>query len=350
MPAPRSAARESRALGVDLAHTVVGRAWCRVDLGGGTLDIWPLGLLHAEATTVNVAIDLAARVEISERAGGYRLIQGDRTVSAETAEELATIPESALLGVVAVELGLPPADIRVESGSPRGGGLGASSAVAVAAIAAAEALTGKPHSTPGETASLCRDLEARLMKLPTGKQDHLAALLGGVLEIRYRPGGESVRQLEVDLERLGDSLLVAYTGETHFSAGNNWQVVKRRLDGDPEVVAAFDGIAEAAAALPAALEAGDLAAVGALMSLEWSHRSRLAPEVSTPVIEKLLVAADAAGAWGGKVCGAGGGGSIAILAPPGRRPEVAHALVGAGAEILDVRPTGRSLEVEVTVG
>ncbi len=185
------------------------------------------------------------------------------------------------------------------------------------------------------------------MSLPTGKQDHLAALWGGALEILHRPGGERVRRLDVDLEALGRSLVVAYSGETHFSAGNNWQVVRRRLDGDRQVIAAFDGIAEVAAALPAALEEGDLATVGSLMSLEWSHRCRLASEVSTPRVERLLRAAAAAGAWGGKVCGAGGGGCVAVLAPPDRKAAVAAALGGSGARLLETRPLARPLAVTV---
>lgn len=336
--------------GADLVRSAEGRAWCRVDLGGGTLDIWPVGLLHAGARTVNVAIDLAARVELTRRESGYRLTQVGRAVTARSAAELAALPEGALIGVIAVELGLPPVAIRIESGSPRGGGLGASSALAVAAIAAGEALLGLPASTPEAISSLGRDLEAQLMKLPTGTQDQLAALLGGVLEIRHTPGGETVRRLEVDLEQLGESLLVAYSGKTHFSAGNNWQVVKHRLEGDREVIAAFDGIAEAAAALPAALESGDLAAVGRLMSIEWSHRSRLAPEVSTPRVEELLSAADRAGAWGGKVCGAGGGGCVAVLTPPDLRTGVVRALTGAGARVLETRPVGEPLEVLTTAG
>ena len=121
-----------------------------------------------------------------------------------------------------------------------------------------------------------RDLEARLMSLPTGMQDRYPALLGGSLEILQSPGGERVRRLDVDLERLGDSLLVVYSGASHFSAGNNWQVVRRRLDGEAEVTELLQGIAAAAADLSPALESGDLPRVGELMSREWSFRRRLA--------------------------------------------------------------------------
>jgi D-glycero-alpha-D-manno-heptose-7-phosphate kinase len=324
---------------------ITARAWCRVDLAGGTLDIWPLGLFHPQARTVNVAVDLAATVRLRPLERGYRVHQGEGVGEAATAAELARDPATALVGVVAAALDLPPFEAFLASESPRGGGLGASSAVAVALIAAAEEAFGRPLSAARERVALARDLEARLMGLPTGVQDHYPALLGGALEIRPLPGGEQVRRLTVDLEALAGSLLVVYSGQSHFSAGNNWQIVRRRLEGEAEITELFEGIAAAAAELAPALEAGDLPKVGELMSREWSCRRRLTEGISTPALEGLLAAAAAAGAWGGKACGAGGGGCLAVLSPAERKEAVAAAMAKAGGEILAARPTGRGLEV-----
>ena len=328
-------------------QSVTARAWCRVDLAGGTLDIWPLGLFHPGARTVNVAVDLAARVRV-RRADRYRVRQGESVVEAGSAAELAAIPDSALAGVVAVALDLPPVEIDLESESPRGGGLGASSAMAVALIAAAEKLLGREPSPAAQRVHLARDLEARLMGLPTGMQDHYPGLLGGALEIRMEAGGEKVRRLAVDLEALGDHLLVVYSGVSHFSAGQNWLVVRRRLEGERESVELFSGIAEAAAELAEALEAGDFPRVGALMGREWSFRRRLAEGVSTPELERLLEAARERGAWGGKACGAGGGGCLALLCPPERRAEIATRLAELGGTVLPARPAGEPLSVVQT--
>jgi D-glycero-alpha-D-manno-heptose-7-phosphate kinase len=310
------------------------------------LDIWPLGVLHSSSRTVNVAIDLAVEVELAPSPDSYVVIQGDSMVAADSAEGLVVSEGSALVGLIATEFELPPVEIRVESASPRGGGLGASSALAVALIAASESYLDRPASDAVERSALARDLEARLMGLPTGTQDHYPAMLGGVLEIEHHPGGERVRRLEVDLERLADSLVVAYTGQSHFSAGNNWRMVRRRLDGDSETVELFDAIRDVTVELPPVLEAGDLEAAGKLMSREWSCRRRLADGIDTPVIESLLEKSLAAGAWGGKVCGAGGGGSIALLAPRERRQAVVEALTDGGAQVLPARPTDETLRVE----
>lgn len=326
---------------------ITARAWCRVDLAGGTLDLWPLGLLHDGARTVNLAIDLAVTASLAEsRDGNWRVQQGGQQRVDADRSELLRHPETALVGQVAEAFDLPPLTVSLTSGSPRGGGLGASSAMAVALIAAAEALLALPPSTPERRAAVARDLEARMMGLPTGTQDHFGAQLGGVLELRYPPGGVRVRRLEsVDLAALGRSLVVAYSGQSHFSAGKNWQVVKRRLDGERAAVATFEGITAAAVDLVAALELGDLPRVGALMSEEWGHRRQLAEGISTPAIETMLSAALGAGAWGGKACGAGGGGCLAVLCPVSHRPAVEVALQGAGAQLLVAAPTASPLEV-----
>lgn len=328
--------------------SAAARAWCRVDFAGGTLDIWPLGLLHPGARTVNVAIDVAAEVRLSRRPEGYRIgPRGGEAADARTLAELMDRPQASLAAVTAQALGLPPVEIETTSASPRGGGLGASSALVIALIAAGEALLGRPPSSAGARAALARDLEARLMGLPTGTQDHYPALLGGALEIRHEPGGERVRRIDADLEALAASLLVIYTGQSHFSAGANWLIVRRRLDGDREIEELFSGIAAEAAEAAGALEATDLPRLGEVMSREWSLRRRLSPEVSTPAIEELLDLARSAGAWGGKACGAGGGGCLALLCPPERRAEIGRRLGAAGGKLLPARPQAGPLAVEV---
>jgi D-glycero-alpha-D-manno-heptose-7-phosphate kinase len=293
-----------------------------------------------------MAIDLPVEVDLALAEKGYRIRQGSSEIVAESPRELAEMEGGALIGQIALDVGLPPSTLNIESASPQGGGLGASSALVVAILAAAEALAGEKPSSATQLARRARDIEARLMSLPTGVQDHFPALLGGALEIEYRPGGERVRSLEVDIESLGDSLLVAYTGHSHFSAGNNWRIVRRRLDGDAEIIELFDGIRDTAQELPQALEQGDWQSAGKLVAREWSYRRQLADGISTPEIDALLAAGDREGAWGGKACGAGGGGCIVLLCPAERRRRIGEALEAVGARILPARPVARGLEVD----
>jgi D-glycero-alpha-D-manno-heptose-7-phosphate kinase len=85
----------------------------------------------------------------------------------------------------------------------------------------------------------------------------------------------------------------------------------------------------------AALSAGDWDGVGRAIAAEWDDRKRLAPGVSTPVIDDLIGRATRAGATGAKVCGAGGGGCLFCFGPPDRRDAVRNALVEGGATVLD---------------
>jgi D-glycero-alpha-D-manno-heptose-7-phosphate kinase len=323
-------------------------AWCRADLAGGTLDIWPLGVLHPRARTVNVALDLAVEVRLAPRAAGYSVRQGTERVEAATAAELRSVTGTALLGELALAGELPPSDLELNSASPRGAGLGASSALTVALLAAAElAAGGELSRTASERAALARDLEARLMGLPTGKQDHYPAQLGGALEIEHAPGGEKLSRLDVDLEALGERMVVAYTGQSHFSAGANWQVIRRRLEGDAEIVARLDEIRDVAERIPKSLQHSDWEETGRLVAAEWRARRGLSSEVSTPMIEELLASGLALGGWGGKAGGAGGGGCVFLFAPPDRRSAIEAAWTSAGASILRARPTPRSLEASL---
>lgn len=294
-----------------------------------------------------MAIELETWARISPRERGFEVIQAGRRVEAASAEELLADPEAALAALVALHHALPAVTIELGSASPRGAGLGASSALAVALLAAAETLaTGGLVESAESRAAIARDLEARLMGLPTGLQDHLPAQLGGALAIEHRVGGQRVRSLAVDLESLDRHLLVAYTGQSHFSAGNNWSVLRRRFEGDPETVARLDTIRDVAASLPAALEAADYAEAGRLVGAEWRARRGLAAEVSTPQLDRLLAVAVDHGAWGGKACGAGGGGSLFALAPAHRIATIAAAWTAAGAQVLAAPPTPRGLEIE----
>ncbi|HEV8629056.1 MAG TPA: hypothetical protein VGV61_01980 [Thermoanaerobaculia bacterium] len=325
---------------------VRARARCRVDFAGGTLDIWPLGLFFDGAQTVNVAIDLAVEVTLTPRASGFRLVSETGTVDADSAEELAADREGALIGVVAAALGLPPVEIGLRSESPRGGGLGASSAVTVALIAAGDRLLGRADRPAAATARLARDLEARLMRLPTGTQDHYPALLGGSLALRFTPGGEEVQRLRVDLAGLAQHMLLVYSGQSHFSAATNWEIIRRCLEADPEVHGLLHGIAEVAGELPAALERSDWQAVGTLVGREWQLRRHLADGVSVPAIDSLLQMAASLGAWGGKACGAGGGGCVVLLVPAERRELIGRTLATAGGEVLRAVPTATGLELD----
>lgn len=329
----------------DPRDSVVAWSGCRVDLAGGTLDIWPLGLLHPGAVTTNLAVEVEVRVTLERRSSGYRVRQHETAVEVATREELRQHPDGALVAVVAEAKGLGPVQVELSSASPRGGGLAASSALTICLLAAAERLLGEEAAEATTRAHLAQDLEARVLGLPTGSQDFYPPQLGGALAIEHCPGGPRVRRLEVDLEALEESLLVVHSGQSHFSAAQNWEVVRRRLDGDPSTKRLFSGLAALSTRVPTVLEGGDLEELGATLTEEWRLRRRLSAGISTPAIEAMLDRAEELGAWGGRACGAGGGGCLALLCPPGRREAIGAALVGLGGTVISARPSVAQLRV-----
>ena len=310
---------------------VTSRAPCRADLAGGTLDIWPLGLLHPGAVTVNAAVavgvslevdDAAApgQLEVAGPAGGWRPVRTDDGAS--------------LTSVVVAHL-RPAAGVRVRAleQPPVGSGLGASSTFTVALARALLELAGESLDERRLVAVL-RDLEARVLQAPTGAQDHWAAVRGGMLALWPAPGEDRIETLDVDPTWLTDRLTLFYTGLVHHSGMVNWHVIRRRLEGDATTSEALDDIADAAGSCREALLAGREDEVGRAIAAEWRARRRLAPEVCPPELDELAAAAAAAGAIAVKACGAGGGGSLLAWHRAGAREAVA-------ASLLRRAPTGK---------
>ncbi len=307
----------------------------RIDLAGGTYDIWPLYLLHDRAQTINAAISLRAHCTLTSRRD-YRvsIVSDDTGESVEAAGPDAlgvdTLP---LVARLVRHFGARGVEVRTRSESPVGAGIAGSSALNVAVAAALAAWTGRPLADE-PLLTIAMNLEAQVLGVPTGVQDYRPALYGGVSAVELDVTGVRRVALAVDPVELDQRLVVAYTGASRQSGINNWDVMVRRLNGDPVVRAAFDGIRDAALGVRDALERADWPAAALHLSAEWAHRKRLAPGVTTPAIDALLARAQAAGATAGKVCGAGGGGCVVCLTDPDRRLRVASALSAAGASIL----------------
>ena len=264
---------------------VTARAPCRVDFAGGTLDIWPLGLLHPGATTVNVAVDLWQSVTLREASNDRVRGAAGEMQDFPTRRELAAQTDWRLLASILEFAQCPPVEMAVSSALPPGSGLGGSSALTVAALAAAFRLKWQPDPEPRRLARWARDIEARHMSLPTGLQDHYPALLGGALAIRHEIGGEVVDQLDVDLEALAAHLVVAHTGKSHVSAAQNWKVIRGRLEGHYQTE--FEEIREAGSIAARALSRGEFRELAAAMELDWRARRRF-DGVATPGVEAAL--------------------------------------------------------------
>ena len=127
---------------------------------------------------------------------------------------------------------------------------------------------------------------------------------------------------------------MCYTGKPRQSGVNNWEVFKRHIESDRRVWRNLEQIAAVARQVRAALAANAWNELGRLVREEWEFRRRNLPTISTPVIDRILADARRQGALGGKACGAGGGGCVALIVEPGARARVESAATAAGGTLL----------------
>ena len=332
-----------------MAETVA-RAPARVDLAGGTLDLWPISLLEEGARTVNAAVDLEATARILPRSDSVIRIRSRDQGEEEVYPGLPQVRTDGRLGFMArLVRELPPAsgiDLITDCAAPAGSGLGGSSALGIAAGAALARFRGE-EIAPEMLLALVQAVETQVLRVPTGVQDYYPALMGGVLSIRYSVRGTRAEEIPVDLESLQDRLVLCFSGVSRSSGVSNWDMLKRYLDGDRAVVEGIGRVGAATRRMEAALRNGDVEEAAAALSEEWEARKTLSPKVSGPEIESQMEAAREAGALSGKVCGAGGGGCIVFFTRPGRREAVGRAVEGRGGRVLPARLRREGLKVEI---
>jgi D-glycero-alpha-D-manno-heptose-7-phosphate kinase len=319
----------------------------RIDLAGGTLDIWPLYLFHPGAQTINCAISLRARCTLAPRADTRLAIHSKdsgQTVDVGHWSELRHSSELTLLGRILHHFEASGVELTTSSDSPMGAGIAGSSALNVA-VCGAMARWRALDLNDSDLLQIAMNVEAQAIEVPTGVQDYRPAVYGGISAVELRVDGVHRAALDVDPRQLASRLVLAYTGASRNSGINNWDVFRRHIDGDRRVFDAFEQIRDAAAALREALQRSDWPEVGRQIAREWETRKQLAPGVTTPTIESLMDAARRAGAAAAKVCGAGGGGCLFCYTDPADRDAVGAALRAAGARVLDFQIDEKGLEV-----
>jgi D-glycero-alpha-D-manno-heptose-7-phosphate kinase len=194
-------------------------------------------------------------------------------------------------------------------------------------------LTGRGYDLE-KLREVVQNIEAQVIRVPTGSQDYYPAMYGGVAALELSPAGIRRTALPVSPAELNSRFVLAYTGAPRNSGINNWEVMKAHIDRDRAVHRNFDRIACIANCMRDALERRDWDDAGRLLREEWSHRRRNSPGISTPLIDRLVMATRRAGAFGAKACGAGGGGCVVFLVEPDARGAVEREIEANGAQVL----------------
>jgi D-glycero-alpha-D-manno-heptose-7-phosphate kinase len=333
-----------------LKHTsgVIARAACRVDLAGGTMDMWPLYLFHPGAVVVNIAVQVMTTCRIMPTASRAIELASLDTGLADTFPSMAALRAAPRYHhALAAHLlrffyadGEPESGFRLEthSESPAGAGISGSSALMISTTAALARFSGRKAGgrrlAPEQIREIAQNVEAQLIKVPTGCQDYYPALYGGVNAVQLDVDGIHRKAIPCDADELDRRFVLAYTGAPRQSGINNWEVFKRHIDGDRRIFKNFERIGEIARAMRAALSAADWGETGRLLREEWKLRRTNSPAIATPLIDQLIAVARRNGAVGAKVCGAGGGGCVLFMTTPEARPRVEQKLADAGAQLL----------------
>jgi len=321
-------------------NAIVTTAPCRADLAGGTLDIWPLYLFHAGAVSVNMALNILTVCRIVPQAGRRIILRShdtsreDRFASLDAL--LAARSYRHALAAHVVRFFRPERGFLLEtlSEAPAGAGISGSSALMIATSSALARLVGSDADIE-QIRVIAQDLEAQLIRVPTGCQDYYPAMYGGVSAVHLEPGGVYREAIPVPLLEVDQRFVLFYTGAPRQSGINNWEVFKQHINSDRQVVKNFADISRISQAMHRALAAQHWDDVERLMREEWRSRRTNAPGITTPLIDKLIAAARRHGARAAKVCGAGGGGCVIALIEKGTRRRVEEAVRHSGGQPLN---------------
>lgn len=324
----------------------------RVDLAGGTIDIPPLFLFHEGASTVNFAVSMLAHCRIETREDDKIILESidQKAVVETTIGDIATLKNEPCLELLSklVYFFRPETGFHMttKSEAPAGAGLAGSSTLNIACIGALNKLVGNRY-TPDRFIQIAANVECQVIRVPTGFQDYYSAQFGGVACVHFKADGIHREALALDIAELERRIVICYTGEPRNSGTNNWEITKRHIDGDRELLELFDGIRDTSQLMREALILNDWEKVGQILADAHPQRKKLSPNITTPQMDHLIDTALANGAIAPKVCGAGGGGCIAFYCESERKKDVEAALSAQDGAVLDwtVQQQGLSIRV-----
>lgn len=310
---------------------IITKTPLRISFAGGGTDLEAFWA-REDGVVVSSAISLSVYLAVHEFFEKRIVLKYSQTESVETVEEIQhpLFREAmAMTGVGA------PIELTSFADIPsRGSGLGSSSSFTVGLIKALSAFRGSNIGPEQCAAGACR-IEIERLGEPIGKQDQYAAAFGGLNRITFRRDG-SVHVDPIVLGRqprrqLSDNLLMFYTGVTRSASGILAEQ-KRNTEDDDGKFRSLQAMKRIALELAEELAAGRIDAVGEAMHAGWLEKRKLASGITSSQIDRWYEAGLAAGATGGKLLGAGGGGFLLFYC----QPEHQDALRGALAPLREV--------------
>jgi len=294
----------------------------RISFAGGGTDL-PEYYREFGGEVVSAAVDKYIFVVLKRRFDRRIRIGYSKTELVESVDELKHELVREAMRITGVERGI---EMSTLSDIPTGGsGLGSSSSVTVGVLNALWHYRFEPQP-PEVLAQQASRIEVEILKKPMGKQDQFAAAYGWVNHIIFHSDGAvTVKPLELSEEaqdRLERHLLLLYTGaerKTKEILSDLRANINERFEILHRIKALVEPTCEA-------LVSGDMEGLGRLLNENWALKRNYAVGATTDEIDRLYQRALDAGAYGGKISGAGGGGFFLFICPPQRRENVKKAL------------------------
>lgn len=327
-------------------NPIIIKSPTRVDLAGGTLDLWPLFAFLGGAKTVNVAIDVYTHVELSINHSTATIEIESPDINLHkfyTSYYQAMVDTDPMMAIYKMQLGFwKPTfglKLKTKSESPVGGGLGGSSSLVVSLLKAFSIACLKPFTSNYSIVELAHNLEARQLMTPTGTQDYYPAISGGINILDYKETGIAQEIFkEQDTKNFEDRFLLVHTGRSHHSGMNNFEVLQNAVAKKSETLKALIAIKQVAEEMAVKVRVGQWDELTDLFLREYEARVMLASAVLSPEISKLKEISMNAGANAIKICGAGGGGCVMVWCPIGKKISIAKTIAEQGFQILDAKP------------
>ena len=320
---------------------IIGRAPLRVSFGGGGTDVEPYCVEHGGAI-IGSTINKYAYCSILPKDNDQITVHSldfDMTVKYNAKENYVYDGKldlvKAALNALDINQGC---EVYLQCDAPPGSGLGTSSTVMVSLLMAMAKWKGITLDAY-EMADLAYHVEREVLGISGGYQDQYAATFGGFNFIEFHGKNDVVvnpLRIKKDIiHELQYNLLLCYTGNIHVSANIISDQVNNYKKKETDAIAAMTEVKALAYAMKDELLKGNLNSFGKLLDYGWKSKKRMSNKITNPRIDELYDEAIKAGALGGKLLGAGGGGYLLMYCPYNVKHKVAERMEKAGGQLAD---------------
>lgn len=319
------------------------KAPLRLGLAGGGSDVSPYSDIYGGAI-LNATINMYAHTTIIPTNDGNVVFESqEKHLREEYSQPMETdtngyfILHKGVYNRIVKQFTHKPLSFRISSyvDVPAGSGLGTSSTLVVSILGAFVEWLKLPLGEY-DIAQLAYEIERVDLGLAGGKQDQYAATFGGFNFMEFKDNNVIVNPLRIrqrNIDELTHNLVLYYTGTSHVSADIIKEQQKNVASKNTVSVESMHKVKEQAIRMKEVLLKGDIDAIGKILDFGWQHKKQMAKSITNQHIDDLYSAAIDAGATGGKISGAGGGGFMFFYCPENERYAVVEALEKFGGQV-----------------